>query len=78
MPTILPFLEGTLFPPDVVTIMGDAYDRARRSMHDTGQPDIVREIIAKRIISMAKEGERDPQKLCEGALKALGVHGNCD
>ena len=40
-------------------------------LHDRGQPDIVNEVIAERIISLAKKGERDPDKLCEGALVAL-------
>ena len=78
MATIIPFLQGTSFPPEVVTVLGDAYDRACRSLHDTGQPDLVREVIAKRIIKLAKNGERDPRTLCEEALKALGVHGKCD
>ena len=42
------------------------------SLHDTGQPHIVNQIIAKRIIAAAKQGERDPQKFCELALKGLG------
>jgi len=28
-------------------------------------------VLAKFIIELAKEGERDPDKLCEGALKIL-------
>jgi len=47
------------------------YDRACQSMHDTGQPYIVSEIIALNIIALAKAGERNPDRLCEGALKAL-------
>jgi hypothetical protein len=33
---------------------------------------LVREIIAKRIIEVARDGERDPDELCVRALKALG------
>jgi hypothetical protein len=43
------------------------------SMGDRGLPDIVREIIAKRIIAAAKQGERDPKQLCNTALAALGI-----
>jgi hypothetical protein len=32
----------------------------------------VQEIIAARIIAAAKTGERDPDRLCENALAALG------
>jgi len=60
------------FDPEEVQILCDAYEKARRSLHDTGQPDLVTEIIAQKIISLARTGERDPEKLCEGALVALG------
>ena len=62
---------GTAFDPETVKSLCDAYDRACTSLHDRGQPDIVNEVIAERIISLAKKGERDPDKLCEGALVAL-------
>ena len=53
--------------------MGKAFDRACHSLHDIGQPDlVVREIIAKRIIEVARDGERDPDELCVRAVKALG------
>ena len=62
----------SVFDPETVAVMAAAYERARKSLHDKGQPDIVQEIIAKRIIAAAKTGERDPDRLCETALSALG------
>jgi hypothetical protein len=41
------------------------------SLHDAGQPNIVKEVIAKRIISLARNGERDPDRLCDETLKTL-------
>ena len=41
-------------------------------LHDTGQPAIVYEVIAKRVIDGAKNGERDPVRLRNAALAALG------
>jgi hypothetical protein len=52
--------------------MDAAFDKTCQSLHDAGQPDIIKEIIAKRIISLARDGERDPDRLCEETLKALG------
>ena len=52
--------------------MGEAFDRACY-LHDLGQPDLIREIIARRIIEVACDGERDPNELCAQALKALGL-----
>jgi hypothetical protein len=43
------------------------------SVHDRGQPFIVREVIAKRIIHAAESGERDPIRLRETALVALAA-----
>jgi hypothetical protein len=62
---------STAFDPETVKALCDAYDRACQSLHDAGQPDVVHEVIAQRIISLAKQGERDPDKLCAGALVAL-------
>jgi hypothetical protein len=45
---------------------------ARKDLHDTGQPDLVYEVIAKRIIEAAKSGERYPEKLRDWALTAFG------
>jgi hypothetical protein len=53
--------------------MGDAFDCITKGLHDTGQPDVVQEIIAKRIVELARDGERDPQKLANMALHSLGI-----
>jgi len=58
---------------DTTHAMGEAFERACKALHDMGQPDIVKEIIAKRIIETAKTGEHDPARLCERALAALGI-----
>jgi hypothetical protein len=72
MAGIFPFFRGAAFDYDATRAMGKAFDRACHSLHDVGQPDLVREIIAKRIIEVAHNGERDPDELCARALQALG------
>jgi hypothetical protein len=52
--------------------MGEAFDAACAGLQDGGQPDLVREIIAKRIIEAAKKGERDPVRLRNAGLATLG------
>ena len=47
------------------------YNRANQQLRDTGQPDIVREIIAQRMLDMAAKGQRDLDRLCAGALRSL-------
>ena len=73
MGSIRPFLKTTSFSPETTRIMGEAYEHATRDLHDTGQPCIVQEIIAKRIIHLAALGERDPQRLAMTALESLGI-----
>ena len=59
------------FDPELVATLMAAYDKAVASLHDNGQPQIVREIIARRIIEAAKKGERDPDRLRNAALIAF-------
>ena len=72
MGDIVELFRKSDFDPETVRVLCDAYDRASRSLHDNGQPDIVKEVIARRIISLAQKGERDPDRLCARALAALG------
>jgi hypothetical protein len=48
-----------------------AYDMALESLHDFGQPEVVREVIAKRMIEAAQKGLLDPATLCADALSAF-------
>jgi len=53
------------------TVLGVALERARVSL---GLDKFANGIIARRIIEIAKTGERNPDLLCEGALKKLRGH----
>jgi hypothetical protein len=68
--TILPLISESVFSPDAVAKMGDAFDRACASAQ---LEPVVQEVIAARIIALAKAGERDPQVLCDHALEGLGL-----
>jgi hypothetical protein len=68
----LEMFRSAAFDPETVKTLCDAFEKARKSLHDTGQPSIVNEVIAERLISLAQQGERDPDQLCERALSALG------
>ena len=73
MASILPFIRNKSdFDDEATRLMGEAFDAACKDLHDTGQPALVREIIAKRIIKAAKKGERDPARLRKAGLAALG------
>ena len=49
--------------------MSEAFDAACKQLRDAGQPEMVREILAIRIIGAARFGERDPVRLLEAALR---------
>jgi hypothetical protein len=68
MPTT-PFLGDVGTDPEVRRIIGVAFEMARIALSLAGRPDNANEIIAKRIIELAKAGERNPDLLCEGVLK---------
>jgi hypothetical protein len=72
--SILPFIRkaGTVFDDRMTEIMGEAFDSACKELHDTGQPPIVYEVIARRIIDGVRAGERDPVRLRNVGLAALG------
>ncbi len=53
---------GPVFDPDTIAVLTAAYHKTIE-----GQPVSARQEIAKRIIDLASEGERDPDKLYQGA-----------
>jgi hypothetical protein len=60
--------RDTAFDPDTLQALCQAYDKTLAQLRDTGQPRIVKEVIAERIIALAKTGERNPDRLCAEAL----------
>ncbi len=74
MASILPFNRkaGTVFDDRITEIMGEAFDSACKELRDSGQPSIVYEVIARRIIDATRTGERDPVRLRDVGLAALG------
>ena len=74
MGQILQFIRPTdAFGPEAVKVLSKAYDMAMKSLHDVGQPKVVREVIANRIIEAAKRGHDDPAALCAAALAAFNT-----
>ena len=64
-----PFLDDAGTDPEVRRVVGVAFEMARIALSLAERPAIANEIIAKRIIELAKAGERNPDILCEGVLK---------
>jgi hypothetical protein len=59
------------FEPETLHILGGAMDEAWRRVkltHLNGSANAARTVLAEHIFAMARQGERDPQRLIEGAL----------
>jgi hypothetical protein len=63
------------FNPDTIIILSSALDEAFASANATlkldGQSEAARTTLAKHIVDMAGQGERDRGRLVEGALARL-------
>ena len=67
-----PNLDNFDLNPETNRILGVALEKTRVTL---GLADHLADgIIAKRIIELARAGERHPDLLCEGALKILRGH----
>jgi hypothetical protein len=60
------FIRGGVFDPAATEAMGRAFDVVCKA-----KPKASRQLIANRIIDLAKTGERDPIKLSAQVIKEL-------
>lgn len=65
--------QDACFEADVALLMSQAFELACETMQDSGYPDLIKEIVAKRIILCASRGVADPASLCREALASLGL-----
>jgi hypothetical protein len=70
--SITPYLDGLEVDPDTKRVLGAALEMTRVSLGLAD--DFANGIIARRIVELARAGERNPDLLCEGALKELRGH----
>jgi hypothetical protein len=54
-------------------VTDDAFDQICKHLQDSGQPEIVREVIAEKILDAARRGERDPARLRDIVLGSFGL-----
>jgi hypothetical protein len=64
-------IQNVWFDDAATLAMGEAFDHACKTLQDFGSA--VPAIVANFIIAAAKNGERDPGRLYEQALKAYGI-----
>jgi len=74
VPTVLirVLLHGDVwFELDGIEELAAAFELALSELELSDRQDPLAVVVAKFIIELAKEGERDPDKLCQGALSIL-------
>jgi hypothetical protein len=72
MTEFIPFLQGDAFGPGALRAMSTALEEVCRLLkidHDQG----AREVMAVRIIELARRGERDPKRLRDRVLRESGA-----
>lgn len=68
----------TVFEPEEIAIMSAAYEDALRVLRLADREDPITELIAQKIIKVARSGEPDPAKITEQALRELGIGPNTE
>ena len=71
MPKVAPIFQDAAFEPEVTQAMAAAFDKACQSVKGHPREILLKDAIARRIIELARQGEHDPVRLSELALKAL-------
>jgi hypothetical protein len=67
---IRPHLDGQKFDSETIRVMGLAFEMALVALRLADRGDLANEVLARRIMDLAKAGERDPERLCEGVSRA--------
>lgn len=74
---IRPYLAGEKFDPETIRVMGVAFEMALVALRLADRGDLANEILARKIIDLARAGERNSERLCDGVLKELLVDPTC-
>jgi hypothetical protein len=72
---------AAVFEPESIQVLASALDDAWTRIEKTGSrfarpaySRVMREVVAKRIIEVARRGERDPQKLAADAVNFVSTN----
>jgi hypothetical protein len=72
MTSVVPLFRDSAFDAEATRALGEAYDIACRALHPNGQPPVIQEMLARKIVQAAQYGERNPERLATIALGTLG------
>jgi hypothetical protein len=66
-------VQEAAFDPAEVGRLALAYEAALELLRQIDRTDTTKELVAKKIIEIARSGEDDPPKICARALVELGL-----
>ena len=64
-------LQNCAFDPAAIDAMSTAFEEVCRSLGLAERTDPLRDMVAKKVIEFAQQGERDPERLKELTLAAF-------
>ena len=70
-----PMFQRLAFDPDTIRAMGAAFDDVCRALA-ADRRDLASRLIARKIIELARGGERDRARLCRETLAYFGLTGS--
>ncbi len=64
-------LKNQAFDPQAIRVMSAAYEQVLRDLRLANRSDPITEIIARKVIEFAQQGEQDPARLSDLVERAL-------
>jgi len=64
-------LQGAGFDEEAVKAMTTAYEAVLPELGLADRADPLTDLVARKIIALARTGERDPERLCELVVKEI-------
>ena len=64
-------LQNCAFEPDRIAVMSSAFEEACRALGLAERTDPLRDLVARKVIELAQQGECDPARLRDLTLEAL-------
>ena len=71
------YLQGHRVDPETARLLGVAFEMALVTLKQRREIDPLRDAVARKIIELAETGERDPERLCDAALKGVPAGYRC-
>jgi hypothetical protein len=68
-----PLFANACFDPEATKLMGDVFEEMIQSLDRMGQPRVVQEAIARQIIEVVQDGERDRDAIYQRVLAAMAL-----